>query len=635
MLQQIRDRITGGFAAVFLGAIAVVFVFWGIDFQSRGASYAAEVNGQQISVDEVRREWQQQFGRLQELLRDVPEDIKKQQQRMLMDRYVRQALLVQRARKLGYNISDRELLQNLAEIPEFQDNGKFSKERYDELLERAGLGQAKFEQEQRERLLGSLLQKAVVDTAFVVPYELEQRFKLEQQQREVDYMLILASAFNDQVQVTDAMVQQYYDGHKTDFQIPETLDLEYLEITRAGVESKVEVTEAGLRDYYESVKARYTTSERRRGRQILLTADAGQDDNAIKKKADDLVAKAKEPGTDFAKLSRENSTDPGIAETGGEVEWQTADGSVPEFSQVFFSMKPNEVRGPVKTQFGYHIIKLDEIEAGRVRPFEEVRAELEPEFRKERSDSVFYDENTALGEKSFAALTELASVAKDMKLELRKETGFTRANGGPTLGKDEGLIDAVFNEDVLERGRNSALVNLGDNRTLVLRVANRTPASTKPLAEVRPIIEAQVRAQAARDLAAKQGNEALTKLKGGATWESVASELKLAPAGRRWVSRDDAIAPQKVLQAAFNAPTTQVVETKPYFGSTKTDDGSFAVYSVSQIKLGDPTKETEQQRTARSTGTVDAIANYEFGAYMSAMEANAKIRRNDEKVFED
>jgi peptidyl-prolyl cis-trans isomerase D len=295
-------------------------------------------------------------------------------------------------------------------------------------------------------------------------------------------------------------------------------------------------------------------------------------------------------------------------------------------------MARGEIRGPVKTQFGYHIIQLEEVEAGKARSFEEVRAELEPEFRKDRSDTAFYDETQKLAEKAFASLTELASVADELNLELRKVTGFTR-QGGPVLGADPGVIDAVFSEDVLERGQNSSLVTLGEDRALVLRVASRTPASEKPLADVRADVESKVRTQAARDAAAKLGSDALAKLKQGASWASVAEELKLSPAGRRWVTREDNIAPPKVLQAVFAAPGP-VTEAKPHFGSATTDDGNFAVFAVSQVKAGDPGTETEQARTARREEAARTVGNIEFGAYYSEAQSNAKIVRNDSKVFE-
>jgi peptidyl-prolyl cis-trans isomerase D len=632
MLQTIRDKITGGFAAVFLGAIGVVFVFWGIDFQSQADTFAAEVNGEVIEMDTVRRAWQQQQQMLLQFMRDVPEDLIKSQQRSLMDGYVRKKLLTQRARELGYSVTDAELLRKLGEEPAFQDNGKFSVARYKDILQRNNLIESQYEADVKNDLLAEQIQNTVLETSFIAPYELERRFALEKQQRELDYVLVAASSFNDQVEVTDQLVQKYYDGHKSEFEIAETVDLEYLELTRTAAQSKVEVTEDALKAYYDQAKDRFTSSERRRGRQILLTLEEGADEAAVKKQAEELLAKAKAPGADFAKLAKENSTDPGTAETGGEVDWQTRDGSVPEFSEAFFSMTKDEIRGPVKTQFGFHIIKLEAVEPGAIRPFEDVRAELEPEFRRERSDAAFYEETQQMADKAFKALTELNSVAQEMKLEVRKVSGVTRQSAG-ALGNEPAILEAAFTEDVLERGQNSQLVAIGEDRALVLRVAARTPASVKPLAEVRAGIEVKVRSEQARAAAAKRGAEVLAKLKQGTNWTGIAGEFGLSPAGKRWVTREDAIAPPKVLKAAFEAPV-QVSEASPFYGSTTTDDGSFAVFGVSQTKPGDPSTESEQQRSARRDEVSRSLGNFEFGAYYSEAKANAKIRRNDEKVFE-
>jgi peptidyl-prolyl cis-trans isomerase D len=632
MLQTLRDKITGGFAAVFLGAIGVVFVFWGVDFQSQADTFAAEVNGEVIQIDTVRRAWQQQQQMLLQFMPDVPEDLIKSQQRSLMDGYVRKKLLTQRARELGYSVTDAELLRKLSEEPAFQESGKFSVARYKDILQRNNLIESQYEADVKNDMLAEQIQNTVLETSFIAPYELERRFALEKQQRELDYVLVAANSFNDQVEVTDQLVQKYYDSHKSEFEIPETVDLEYLELTRAAAQANVSVTEAALKDYYEQVKDRFTSSERRRGRQILLTLEEGADEAAVKKQADELLAKAKAPGADFAKLAKENSTDPGTAETSGEVDWQTRDGSVPEFSEAFFSMTKDEIRGPVKTQFGYHIIKLEAVDLGAIRPFEEVRAELEQEFRRERSDAAFYEETQQMADKAFKALTELNSVAQEMKLEVRKVTGVTRQSAG-ALGNDPTILQAVFTEDVLERGQNSQLVAIGEDRALVLRVAARTPASVKPLAEVRAGIEAKVRAEQARAAAAKRGAEVLAKLKQGASWSAVAGEFNLSPAGKRWVTREDSIAPPKVLKAAFEAPV-QVSEASPFYGSTTTDDGSFAVLGVSQVKPGEPSTESEQQRSARRDEVARSLGNFEFGAYYSEAKANAKIRRNDEKVFE-
>src|SRR3990170_4931074 len=185
MLQTIRDKITGWVAGIFLGAIGVVFVFWGIDFQSSSGSFAAKVDGERIPVETVRRAWQQRQSQLQQMLRnELPPDMAKAQQNALLDQYIQQTLLTKRANDLGYKVSDEALAKRVMEIPQFQVDGKFSTYRYNALLRSNGLTETRFESELQAELLLDQLQNALVDSSFATPFELERRYALERQQRE-------------------------------------------------------------------------------------------------------------------------------------------------------------------------------------------------------------------------------------------------------------------------------------------------------------------------------------------------------------------------------------------------------------------------------------------------------------------
>jgi peptidyl-prolyl cis-trans isomerase D len=294
-------------------------------------------------------------------------------------------------------------------------------------------------------------------------------------------------------------------------------------------------------------------------------------------------------------------------------------------------MQPGEIRGPVKTQFGYHVLKLENIEAGHQKSFEEARAEIETEFRKEKAQTSFYDESQKLGDSAFQALTELDSVAKKMNLPLRDIKGFTREGGG-ALGADPEVIKAAFSEDVLERRQNSPVVAVGEDKAVVLRVAAHKPAEPRPLAEVRSQIETSLRSQAARDAAAAKGAEAVARLQKGEIWETLASS-GVKPVGKRFVTRDDSIAPRAVLNAAFAASKSQISESKPFVQGVATDDGNYAVIAVTQVRSGEATAEPEAQRTARKTQVERRLGNEELTAYVEEAERNADIVRN-EKVFE-
>lgn len=632
MLQIIRDKITGWVASVFLGVIALVFVFWGVDFQSTTGNFAAKVNGEKIAAETVRRAWQQRQSQLQQMMRsELPPEMVKSQQQAMMDEFIRSSLLSQRAEKFGYRVSDEALAQRILEFPELQVDGKFSRDRYAMLLRQQGRTEPQFESELRSDLTVRQMQAGVVESAFLAPYDLDRRFALEKQERELDYALIPTSEFADKIVVTDEQIQSWYDAHKDDYLLPETVDLQYIELTRAKAEAGVTVTENDLKDYYEQVKERFESPERRHARHILITADEGVSDAAAEKKATELAASAK-GGADFAQLAKDNSKDPGSAAQGGDLGWAQRGMFVGPFEDALFSMTPGEIRGPIKTQFGYHVIRLEEIEPGKVRPFDEVRSEIEAEYRKDRSQTIFYDESQKLADLAFTSLTELDSVAKATGLPVKTITGFTREGGGE-LDADPGVIEAAFSDEVLEQGRNSPIVTVGEDRALVLRVANHKPAEPRPLADVRAQIEAQLKAQAARDAAAKKGMDALVKLQQGAAWGTVATETGLKPVGKRFVVRQDSVVPPAVVRAAFAAPSAGVSEAKPYYGSVTTEDGNYAVFALSGVRSGDPSTEPATDRLARKRRAEQQSGNEEFAAYVAEAERNAKIVRN-EKAFE-
>ena len=632
MLQKIRDKVSGWVAWLFLGAVGVVFVFWGIDFQNNAASYAAKVDGEKIPVDMVRKAWQQRMTQLQQMVQgEVPAELLNSQKKAMLDQFVRQSLLTQRATKNGYHVTDEALAASVMEIPQFQADGKFSSDRYHALIAQNGMSVTKFEADLKTELLVNQIQTAVIDSAFVTPYDLERRFRLEKQERELDYTLIAASSFADQVKLTDEQVQAWYDGHKTEYLTPETVDLEYVEMTRASTEGGVTVTEEGLKDFYAQVKERFETPERRKARHILITATDGVDDAAAQKKAQEMLDKAK-GGADFAQLAKENSKDPGSAQQGGVLDWAERGTFAPPFEAALFAMQPGEIQGPVKTQFGYHVIRLDEVEKGKLRTFEEARPELEAEYRKERSETLFYDQSQKLADQSFSSLTTLAPVSKSLNLPLHTIKGFTREGGGE-LGKEPAVIEAAFSEDVVERRQNSPLVTIGDDKVVILRVTDHKPAEAKPLADVRAQIETQLRSKLARDAAAKKGADIVARLQKGEAWSTIAAGEGVAGVGKRFINRQDAIVPPAVVRAVFTVPANKIAAEKPYYAGVVTDDGSYAVYALTAVRAGDPTKEPAQELASRRMQSGRRLGNEEFSAYIAEAEAKADIVRN-EAVFD-
>jgi len=632
MLQKIRDKISGWFAAVFLGAIAVVFIFWGIQFESSSTTAAATVNGEKIPAQAVVNAWQERQSQLQQQLRDeLPPELVRAEQQQLVDDFIARELLVQRANESGYRVSDRELAQALTQIEALQVDGQFSRDRYAALLRQQGRNEADFERDFRRDLETSQLQNAIAISAFVTPAEMKRRLELQGEVRDVAYAVIPAARFADKVSVTPEDVAAYYAQHKSEFMTEEKVALQYLKLDLADMTADVQVTEEALRKYYDENAASNETPERRRARHILI--ESGSDDAAAKQEAEAILARVK-AGEDFAKLARESSDDPGSKEAGGELGWATREAYVKEFADALFGMQQGEVAGPVRTQFGYHVIQLEEVEKAHLRSFEEVRAELEPEYRREQAQNAFYEQSQELADESFAALSELESVARKLGMTVQTVEGFTRQGGG-ALGTSGDVIDAAFSNEVLIERQNSAAIPIGEESVVVVRVTDHQPAKERPLDEVRDEITARLREEGARKAAADTATALAQRVNAGEALATVAAAAgaqatAVQPVTRAGLQGETAapIAPA-MLKAIYQAP--RPAAGKVSASTTTLASGDQAVFVVTDARPGDAAAQLAQipdlaQRLSQQTAAV------ELNSYLDELRRNAKIKRN-EKLF--
>ena len=638
MLQKIRDRVSGWFAAVFLGAIAVVFIFWGIQFESSVTNEAASVNGDEIPARLVQQAWQDRQSQLQQQIRDeLPPELVRTEQRKLLDEFIDREVMVQRARESGYYVSDRELAQTLRQIPALQVDGQFSRDRYSALLRQQGRSEAEFEREFRRDLESNQLRNAIAVSAFVTPSEMQRRIALEGEVRDVAYAVIPAAKFSGEVQVTPEAVAAYYEKNKSQYMTPETASLQYLKLDLADMAANVLVTEDGLRKFYEETAARNEMPERRKASHILV--ESGSDDAAAKKEAEDIVSRAK-GGADFAALAREHSDDVGSKAAGGDLGWATREAYVKEFSDALFGMqKQGDIVGPVRTQFGYHVIRLDGIETPHVRSFEEARAELEPEYRREVAQNEFYEKSQQLADESFAALSELESVAKKLGLPLQTVDGFTRQGGGP-LGNDRKIIDAVFSDDVLQERQNSQPIQLGDESVVVLRVTDYQPSKQRPLDEVRDQITGQLREEAARKAAADAAAALAKRVQAGESLAAAATSVGATATATQAVTRQGptsetgAPVSPELIKAVFQAPRPAGEgNEKVSVGTATLASGDQAVFTVSNVRAGtlDATA-AQAELPMRAQQTAQIRAAVEFSAYLDELKRAAKIKVN-ERLF--
>jgi peptidyl-prolyl cis-trans isomerase D len=633
MLQTIHDKLKGIFAVGILAALGVVFVFWGVNFSSNIGSFTRakgiEVNGREIAVDDLRRDYQEQLSRMQAALGDagVPEQLRATMQQRVLEQAVRTELVRQRTRKLGFEATDAEVLETIRQVPAFQVDGKFSPDAYHAALRSINMAPERFEGEQREFVLARQLDRGIYNSAFVLPAELQRDVALRRETRTIGWVTVPARGFESAVTLDDAAIQAYYDANRSGYMTEEQATVDYLQLDIDAFAAKVAVSDAALREYYEENKARYTQPGRRHARHILIasTGDDKADEARAQKAYERAVA-----GEDFAKLARELSDDTGSKDSGGDLGEAERTDFVGPFGDAVWSMKPGEIRGPVKSEFGWHVIKLESASPETTRSFEDVKAELEPEYRRAQVEKAFGDAQERLDTLAFEGGGDIAALAAKMDLPVKRIERYTRA-GGSELGSSRKLTEAVFSAEVLA-GREVRTVELAPGKVVAVSVTDYRPARPKPLGEVRAQVVEAARLEAADKLAAARAGDAVAELQHGADWAKVAAPWRGDGATRspKTVGRQDADVPAEIREAAFHAPAPA---GQPRYGVATLKGGDSALWILTAVQPGQLAALTPEARRTAHDEARDRAATSDATAYVAAMRASADVDVNPE-VFE-
>src|SRR6202790_392679 len=524
MLQSIHDKLKGWLAGVVLGAIGLVFVFWGINWTMTAPTYAAKVNGSEVSANEVRQSYQQQLAQVERQTNGSISDAQRSEiKSRVLDEYVNSEALVTRADALGYRVSDQELLQAMSQVPVFQVDGKFDYAHAVSVLRAQGRSipeiEALFRRDAKLRQLDSALSMS----SFATATEMKQFRALTKQQRELTWVEFSAEKYANQATPDDAALKTYYEAHKSAYMTPETVDLRYVEISLSQLASKVSIDDAQLKTYYDEQKVktpdRFTDAEQRRVSHILLPVTNPKDDAAVKAKAEGILKRA-QGGEDFSALAKEFSQDPGSAQQGGDLGWSERKVWVAPFADAAYSMKVGEIAGPVKTQLGYHILKLAGIRPATVKTFEQAKPDLETEYRHNNAEKLFNNAQDQLADAALQNTTDIEVVARKAGLTVMEVPVFSRMDGGGALGKVPAVIEAAFSQDVLD-GRLSPIVEAEKGRGVVLRATDHKLPQQKPLDAVRAELVAAWKKQRGVELAAAAAADAVKRLTAGESWDAV------------------------------------------------------------------------------------------------------------------
>ncbi len=643
MLQWINDRMKV-FGWLFIAPLAVVFVFWGVQgivsFSTR-QDKGLSVNGQDVPVERVREAYQRQLAQMNRIYPDeVPAQVRTEAQQRLVDEYVNTELVTQKTDQLRYVVTDSDVIDSIHAYDGFQVAGKFDRSAYEALLRAQGYTPQRFEIEQRQLLKSRALESGIFISAFATPTDLVRAAALKGETREAGYAVLPLAKYAPAAKADEAAIAAYYEKHKAEYMTPESVKLAYVALTVGDVARDVTVNDAALSTYFDTVRDRYVEPEKRHARHVLI--QPGNDDAAAKKKAEEVFAEALKPGADFAAIAKKYSMDAGSAQQGGDLGWAEKGFFVAPFADAVFAMKPGDIKGPVKTEFGWHVIKLEEIQPGVSKKFEDVKAELEPDYRKVEGEKRFGEKQEQIEQLAFEQNDSLAPVAKALGLKIAEVPVFYRGLPGNALAASPKVLQAAFGADVLG-GQNSKAIELAPGNVVVVRSTEHKLPAQEPLETVRAAVTAAVKHESAL-AAAKAAAATLAKsLEGGTAWDQALKPIGTvappAPAAAtppakpakpaapdaivltpaRFIGRAEKDVAPELVRAVFSAAAP--VANSRSVGSVSLANGDVAVFSVTAVKPGALAAESAEDRRALE----GAAADSDFATYLSVMRSHADI----------
>ncbi len=507
------------------------FVFWsgsGSD-QDKGSQIVARVGNERITAVEFDRQYRAQVERYRQMYQgnfspeleralDLPRNV--------LDAMIERMLRLEAARRLDLHVSDQELAQKILALPYFQENGQFiGREKYEKMLRSNGILPDRFEEELREDLLLDKYSNMVKASVVVPEQEIAREFAARNDKATIEYIVVPAARLVSNAQPTDADLQAYLDQHKDRYRAPVQRKIKYLLIDRARVRSKIQPTDAEIKAVYEQRKDTFTVPEQVNASHILIAVkpDAGAAaDAAARAKAETIAARAKQPGADFARLANENTDDPSGKTTGGKLPPFSHGQMVPEFESAAFSMAPGEIRGPIKTQFGYHIIKVESKTPARTRSLEEARPSIVAELTEKQSAAELDRRAKELSEK----LAGMRSASDDDLRKLQNDVvtyntteWAARGDAIPGIGTNQKFADEAWSTPLMKVSATPVTTGRG---IVFVRPSEERAAGVPPFAEIKAKLDADWKAERREKDALAQLEPAAKELASGTTLAALA-----------------------------------------------------------------------------------------------------------------
>lgn len=611
-------------AQIILGILIIPFAFFGMDAyfsDSATGNEVAKVGGTAISAydfDQAVREQQDRLranagGQVDRALLDSPE-----LRRAVLDNLINQRVLALYAAENRLVVTPQQLQETIAGVPAFQEDGRFSLQRYENLVRAQGMSPATFEARLAQDVRIQQIVAAVGDAGFVPEASARRFLDAQLESRRIREFRLAAARLGAEAAVSDAQVAAYYEANPARFERPARLQAEYLVFDRAAIERKVEVADDAVIAFYEGNPQRFGVPEERQARHILLTLADGAEQAEVDKvmaEAKAIVDTLRQDPARFAELAREKSQDPGSASRGGDLGFFGRGMMVGAFEDAVFSLEKGKISDPVRSEFGVHIIEVTDIKPSSIKPLADVRDEIVAELRGQEAGRRFAELAEQFANTVYEQPESLVPAAEVVGLEVRTSDWISR-DAAPEPFNNERLLNAVFSDEATQKGRNTDAIEVGNGTLVAARVKTFEAAQRLPLDEVRGRIVDELKREKGRELALAQGEAALVALRKGepsaAQWGDERVLQRAAPG-----------LPAVAMQAVFSAPA----EPLPGYVGVQLPEGDYVIYRIDAVER--PQVAADDPRVAAvSAQYAQLLAGRDFGAFLSDLRQRYEVEVN-------
>ncbi|RAU45770.1 MULTISPECIES: SurA N-terminal domain-containing protein [unclassified Pseudomonas] len=621
MLQNIRDNSQGWIAKTIIGVVIALMALTGFDAIFRATSHsqdAAKVNGEEITQNELGQAVETQRRQLmQQLGKDF--DPAMLNEKMLRDSALKglidRKLLLQGAADSHFGFSEAALDQQILLTPEFQVDGKFNADRFDQVVRQLGYSRLQFRQILGQEMLIGQLRAGIAGSAFVTDAQVDAFARLEKQTR--DFAILSLPADTANVKVSDDEVKAHYDEHAKEFLSPEQVVLDYIELKKSSFFDKVSVKDEDLQAAYQKDIA--NLSEQRRAAHILIEVNDKTTDAQAKAKIEEIQQRLAK-GEDFAALAKAYSQDPGSASKGGDLGYAGKGVYDPAFEDALYALNKDQVSAPVKSQFGWHLIKLLGVEAPSVPTFASLKDKLTHDLKSQQVEQMYVDASKKLQDAAYEA-SDLTQPAQDLGLKVQTTAPFGR-EGGEGVAANRSVVQAAFSTEVMEEGSNSSALELDPDTTVVVHMKEHRQPEQLPLEAVADAIRAQLVKNHASEAIKAKGEALLAGLRDGKVPYTATKQdgqsWKVVEAASRG---QDGVDPQ-VLQTLFRMPKPEGKD-KPVYASLTAADGGYVIIRLNGVNQAAPATDAEKTQYRRFLASREGRQDFE--SYQAQLQSAAKI----------